>query len=1251
MGGHLEIPAHPDFDLTNQITIAALIQPQGDLTIQNTLLSKDTSAYQVKIQNNKLVFVRGNEYASESEIVPNTWVHVAISFDATAEKDNLKLYIDGCLDKSFDITEALNVTDSSLSIGADNSSLPFTGQMASLAIWNVAHSTWKIMQNFSSPIYEKDSSLLGYWQMKKGTGAAVKDASSKGHDAQIVNALEWKPISDSILVPAKFSPFISDINSKTEGISQATVNLDKTTTQTPLPASGRNGEATKLLIRVKNYQAQQVINKRLAINEEIKMAETEHANKLKEAHVTAAKTLNNSRFDELWFIFENKIHFINSYGITRKFYLGTLQEPTISYTTQQSNPGIFYAIDDPLMPEVKIGDVAKFNWIAEELHKNPNDEPGSPNHELFNNPQFFTVPIAPKGSLIGTLDNNPPFYIGKEGQTPDGAYGNLKLGFNGNPDDEFVKSATLKIDIINGAKDVMASDLSIDQQKKLVFWSENNVNAPFSVNVAEMDGTGHKQLSTNIGPITSIALDELNQFIYYLVSSSSIRKVKYDGTQDSLFLTISGPSKDQNWQLEIDQKGQKVYWTNDYSIWRADLNGANPEQVVSNHEAPFPIDLAIDSESQKLYWVDKELKAVRRSNLDGNFPEDLYAVENPVRGLMLDLVTDDMKDQLKQEVYWVNREEKITAVTPGITHFWPLDEGENSSISDVVKPLNKIVLGLEKVNDDLPEHLDHKSFAIKFDDARPNVEIPSRYINNIGVSSYTISMWIKMDKIENATLVNLENRSDKIKVITFGVDENKKAFINVIDTDKYIEGNENSIKAANRTITGKTNLTSNKWLHLAFRFDNVKKEQSIFVNGKLDILETGHDVLNEKKLTGLVGAPGLLTGLRISYHVLSHKRIKEVKNTHQPAELMNQFILGPKWSRNNFPPILSPPSASLEFDGICPSIILGTAKELGIAYNNFTIEFWFKMNTLTPKRSDSMGISIIDGGPHSLNLHVYESKISEHIISRFQGTTEIKVGHWNHLAFTYQVGSINGAKKVIKTKTRTLYLNGKKENSGRVAVSDISEDENAVICIGKSWAADPFNGAISQLRIWKTVRTAEEIATNYRNYRESFALRGPVDGSETPEQLFKIPAEGGLNLVSKQKAEYEARLIAYRLKKKNQTIAAANVQEAYANKMKDIDSKKEELERTQKEKDAEITAKKESQVDTRTENRNKLLQAKNDKSRKIDAANASAKQARADAQEQANTIKAKANTDAGKMKADATANRDAAKRERDKNKR
>jgi len=45
--------------------------------------------------------------------------------------------------------------------------------------------------------------------------------------------------------------------------------------------------------------------------------------------------------------------------------------------------------------------------------------------------------------------------------------------------------------------------------------------------------------------------------------------------------------------LALDVSGNKMYWTEQYShtVWRADLNGGNPEHIVSGQAAPFGIAL------------------------------------------------------------------------------------------------------------------------------------------------------------------------------------------------------------------------------------------------------------------------------------------------------------------------------------------------------------------------------------------------------------------------------------------------------------------------------------------------------------------------------------------------------------------------------------------------------------------------------------------------------------------------------------
>ena len=265
-------------------------------------------------------------------------------------------------------------------------------------------------------------------------------------------------------------------------------------------------------------------------------------------------------------------------------------------------------------------------------------------------------------------------------------------------------SGALTVEIARQGRPVqtLAADLAVDAARKRVFWAQ--ATAPFSLHAADLDGMGYRMIAEESDlPITSVALDEVNQRVYYLAGTGTIFSVGYDGGGRRRVLDVSGPAREHFWQLDVDDDNGRIYWTNDYGIWSAALDGSDARPVVAAHEAPFPLDLAVDGEDRKLYWVDKELRVVRRADLDGSHPEDLYAVPHPIRGITLDEVAPETAPELKKEVYWSGWEEALTTQTPGLAAYWPLAEGHGETLREALERVPERPLGaVRRVEDDLP---------------------------------------------------------------------------------------------------------------------------------------------------------------------------------------------------------------------------------------------------------------------------------------------------------------------------------------------------------------------------------------------------------------------------------------------------------------------------------------------------------------------------------------------------------------------
>ena len=79
--------------------------------------------------------------------------------------------------------------------------------------------------------------------------------------------------------------------------------------------------------------------------------------------------------------------------------------------------------------------------------------------------------------------------------------------------------------------------------------------------------------------------------------------------------------------LALDPSGGKIYWTNVGSnkIQRADLDGANVEDLITSGLS-VPYGLALDPSGGKMYWTNRQTSKIQRADLDGTNIEDLLTL-------------------------------------------------------------------------------------------------------------------------------------------------------------------------------------------------------------------------------------------------------------------------------------------------------------------------------------------------------------------------------------------------------------------------------------------------------------------------------------------------------------------------------------------------------------------------------------------------------------------------------------------------
>jgi hypothetical protein len=106
------------------------------------------------------------------------------------------------------------------------------------------------------------------------------------------------------------------------------------------------------------------------------------------------------------------------------------------------------------------------------------------------------------------------------------------------------------------------------------------------------------------------------------------------------------------WDIDLDPFDRKLYWSEPLSgsIYRANLDGTNTEQIIQQITHEDILGLAVDPYHDKLYWTDHDLANIMRSNLDGTGTENLYHVPGPLQD-----VRDIAVDPFGEKIYWINK--------------------------------------------------------------------------------------------------------------------------------------------------------------------------------------------------------------------------------------------------------------------------------------------------------------------------------------------------------------------------------------------------------------------------------------------------------------------------------------------------------------------------------------------------------------------------------------------------------------------
>jgi hypothetical protein len=137
------------------------------------------------------------------------------------------------------------------------------------------------------------------------------------------------------------------------------------------------------------------------------------------------------------------------------------------------------------------------------------------------------------------------------------------------------------------------TSLALDLTNDKMYWTSQFGG---TLSDADLDGTDEKVLAAGLSEPTGVALDVAGGKVYWADWTGIIQDMNLDGSDRNTVLAggVEGQSG-----LMLDLSNGKMYWTTAFSnstpspgeIWSANLNGTDPEVLISGLSAPVGIAL------------------------------------------------------------------------------------------------------------------------------------------------------------------------------------------------------------------------------------------------------------------------------------------------------------------------------------------------------------------------------------------------------------------------------------------------------------------------------------------------------------------------------------------------------------------------------------------------------------------------------------------------------------------------------------
>jgi choice-of-anchor A domain-containing protein len=160
-------------------TLAPNSNPYGNNSSLDYIIHKAGNAYDAFAlscnQAEFRFFFNPGGVILKSNVAPqlNKWTQVSVTYD----KNQLKLYVDGVLQDSVNLSSSMAATTNPIQIGGRNGGVSeyFDGQIDDVRIWSETKTASEITNNFNNDLLGNESELIAYYNMEGITGNVLND--------------------------------------------------------------------------------------------------------------------------------------------------------------------------------------------------------------------------------------------------------------------------------------------------------------------------------------------------------------------------------------------------------------------------------------------------------------------------------------------------------------------------------------------------------------------------------------------------------------------------------------------------------------------------------------------------------------------------------------------------------------------------------------------------------------------------------------------------------------------------------------------------------------------------------------------------------------------------------------------------------------------------------------------------------------------------------------------------------------------